>query len=117
MTTAKQHMAAIAQLGCLVCGGPATVHHVTSTKSGGRVSRSDYLVAPLCGKHHQIQHGPHFSVEALGHRGFYECYGIDLFDWAISHAPAEFWRDNARRLRDPVFRQASLNFAERMANG
>jgi hypothetical protein len=117
MTTSKQHMASIAAMPCLVCGARSTVHHVTSTRSGGRISRSDYLTAPLCAKHHQIQHGPYDSVEALGHAGFYERHNIDLLDWALRHAPAEFWRDNARRLRDPVFRQASLNYAERIGDG
>jgi hypothetical protein len=117
MTTPKRHMASIAAMPCLVCGGQATVHHVTSTRNGGRVGRSDYVVAPLCPRHHQIQHGSLDSVEALGHKGFYERYGIDLHEWALGFAPAEFWRDNARRLRDPVFRQASLNYANRMPNG
>lgn len=117
MTTAKQHMAAIAAMPCLVCGGLSTVHHVTAARSGGRVSRSDFLTAPLCPVHHQIQPGGDSSVEALSHGGFYDRYGIDLLDWAMRHAPAEFWRDNARRLRDPVFRQASLQYAERLNNG
>jgi hypothetical protein len=116
MTTGRQHMAAIAAMPCLVCGCRSTVHHVSGARSGGRVSRSDYLTAPLCPAHHQIQHGGADSVEALGHGGFYERYGIDLLDWAMRHAPAEFWRDNARRLRDPVFRKASLKYAERIGN-
>lgn len=29
-----------------------------------------------------IQHGPRESVEALGHHGFYERYGIDLLAMA-----------------------------------
>jgi hypothetical protein len=44
------------------------------------------MVVPLCPVHHQIQHGPKESVEALGHRGFYRTHKIDLL------AEAEFLR-------------------------
>lgn len=72
-------MAYVASLPCVVCGEWATVHHVTGYADRmGRVSRSHMRVVPLCPTHHQIQHGPRESVEALGHRGFYETYGIDL---------------------------------------
>lgn len=72
-------MAYVASLPCLVCGGASTVHHVTGCADRmGRFSRSHMLTVPLCPAHHQIQHGPKGSVEALGHRGFYETYGIDL---------------------------------------
>lgn len=74
----KRHMARIAEMPCLVCGRQATVHHVTASIHGGRFSRSDMLVVPLCPVHHQVQHGPRESVEALGHGGFYRTYGIDL---------------------------------------
>lgn len=64
---------------CLACGDSATVHHVTGYADRmGRVGRSNWRVVPLCPRHHQIQHGPHDSVERLGHRGFYDRYGIDL---------------------------------------
>jgi hypothetical protein len=63
----------------LVCGGQATVHHVTGYADRmGRAPRSHMRVVPLCPVHHQIQHGPRDSVEALGHRGFYKVHGIDL---------------------------------------
>lgn len=68
----------IAAMPCLVCSAPATVHHVTASIHGGRISRRDDRVVPLCPRHHQIQHGPRESVEALGHRGFYLTHGIDL---------------------------------------
>ncbi|MES2783136.1 MAG: hypothetical protein V4657_10090 [Pseudomonadota bacterium] len=74
----KAHMARIATLPCLVCGNQATVHHVTAPVYGGRITRSDELTVPLCPRHHQIQHGPRESVEALGHGGFFATYGIDL---------------------------------------
>lgn len=63
---------------CIKCGRPAQIHHVTAKIEGGRIPRSHWLVVPLAPEYHQIQHGPETSVEALGHGGFYEAYGIDL---------------------------------------
>lgn len=74
----KRHMARIADLPCLVCGGLSTVHHVTASIHGGRIARRHDRVVPLCPRHHMIQHGPYESVEALGHGGFHRLYGIDL---------------------------------------
>lgn len=74
----KAHMARIADMPCLVCGARATVHHVTAKIEGGRIARRHDRVVPLCPIHHQIQHGPRESVEALSHRGFWLTYGIDL---------------------------------------
>lgn len=82
----RAHMARIAAMPCLVCGDRATVHHVTASIHGGRMSRSNWRVVPLCPRHHQIQHGPRESVEALGHTGFWVCYGIDLLAEAESLA-------------------------------
>jgi hypothetical protein len=73
----RRHMARVADMPCLVCGSPATVHHVTSD-GYKRITRSHMLVVPLCPVHHMIQHGPRESVEALGHAGFTKAYGIDL---------------------------------------
>ena len=81
----RQHMARVATLPCLVCGvEPVTLHHVSATVEGGRITRSHNRVTPLCPRHHQIQHGPRESVEALGHGGFARRHGIDLLaaaDW------------------------------------
>lgn len=75
-------MARVAGMGCLVCGSPSTVHHVTASIHGGRLTRSNQRVVPLCPRHHQIQAGPKESVEALGHGGFHATYGIDLLSEA-----------------------------------
>lgn len=73
------HMQLVAAMPCLVCGAwPVTVHHPTAAPYGGRVARSGRRIVPLCAAHHLIQHGPRESVEALGHTGFFEAYGIDL---------------------------------------
>lgn len=74
----RRHWERIIALGCLVCGARATVHHVTAGIHGGRVSRRHDRVTPLCPRHHQVIYGPRESVEALGHGGFFQTYGIDL---------------------------------------
>lgn len=78
----------VADLPCLVwrqpvidshkCAGRVTLHHVSARIEGGRIARSHRRVTPLCERHHLIQHGPHESVERLGHYGFFVVYGIDL---------------------------------------
>jgi hypothetical protein len=76
----KRHIERVAGLSCLVSGKrPVTVHHVTGYADRmGRFTRSHRLVVPLAAEYHLIQHGPKISVEALGHRGFYQRHGIDL---------------------------------------
>jgi len=76
----RAHMDRVAQLPCLVSGKrPVTLHHVTGYSDRmGRFSRSHNLIVPLAAEYHLIQHGPKTSVEALGHRGFFAAYGIDL---------------------------------------
>jgi hypothetical protein len=74
-----RHFVRVAQLPCLVSGErPVTIHHVTSSIHGGRIARSHRRIVPLAARYHLIQHGPRESVEALGHGGFFEAYGIDL---------------------------------------
>lgn len=77
----REHMGWVASKGCLVCKQPATVHHVSSDGMK-RVTRSSWLTVPLCPRHHLIQHGPHESVEALGHGGFTKMHDIDLLKMA-----------------------------------
>ena len=75
----KLHMDRVAGMPCLVSGRhPVTLHHVSASIHGGRIARSHSLVVPLAPEYHLIQHGPHFSVESLGHGGFYRTHGIDL---------------------------------------
>lgn len=73
----KRHMDRLASLGCLVCGDAATIHHVTSD-GFQRIARLHSRVTPLCPRHHLIQHGPHDSVEALGHHRFFVRHGVNL---------------------------------------
>jgi len=63
----KAHMAAVAQLPCLVCGAtPVEVHHEGKP-------RSDMRCLPLCPQHHRQEYGPgayHYSK-----RQFYQKHG------------------------------------------
>lgn len=87
----RRHMDRVAGLPCLVgaaCAGRVTLHHVSSD-GFQRIARSHQRIVPLCERHHQIQHGPRESVEALGHAGFTATYGIDLLAEAD-----RLWRDS-----------------------
>jgi hypothetical protein len=81
----RAHMERVAAMPCLVSGEwPVTLHHCTGYADRmGRLSRSHRLVVPLAARFHLIQHGPRESVEALGHRGFYELHGVDLMAVAV----------------------------------
>jgi hypothetical protein len=81
----KRHIERVAGLPCLVSGRrPVTVHHVTAYADRmGRFTKTHRLVVPLAPEYHLIQHGPKISVEALGHRGFYQEWGIDLYAEAV----------------------------------
>lgn len=78
----KERFDRIVREGCLVCRAPATIHHVTASIHGGRLTRRHDRVVPLCPVHHQAVFDPFannpVSVERLGHRGFYLKHGIDL---------------------------------------
>jgi hypothetical protein len=86
--TVKAHHDRVAELGCVVCGSPATIHHVTGyADRPGRFSRDEWLVVGLCPQHHQKVFDPKafapISVEGLGHQGFFQEHGIDLFAEAM----------------------------------
>lgn len=52
----------------------------------GRFSRDHWLVVPLCPLHHQAgfdSASMPVSVERLGHQGFYQEHGVDLFAEAM----------------------------------
>lgn len=82
---AKQpkHLARVAGLGCLVCHGPAELHHVRT----GLQARDDRRVVPLCAGHHR-HNADAFHVLGSAER-FLEEHGIDLVEaaewqWTIS---------------------------------
>jgi hypothetical protein len=88
----KRYHDSIAKRPCLVSGKyGVTIHHVTGyADRPGRIARSDWLVVPLLAEFHLIQHGPRWSVEALGHQGFFRIHGIDLYAEAVRLA--DKWR-------------------------
>lgn len=81
----------VAEQPCLACDcwPPSTVHHVRGyADKPGSITKNDWLVAPLCPRHHLYQHGPRESVEALGHQGFFLAHGVDLYAEAMRLAEA-----------------------------
>ena len=76
----RRHWDRVAANGCVVSGKAGTIHHVTGYADRiGRISRSHRLVVCLAPEYHFPDWGPLISVEALGHRGFYQEHGVDLF--------------------------------------
>ncbi len=74
-------------LGCLVCGRPPSVHHITSD-GYKRLTKDHWLVVPLCWEHHQGDKGYH----GLGsHDKFVEMYKIDLFEKAKEFRDERNW--------------------------
>lgn len=92
----------VASLGCLICGKPASVHHIMHAP--GKQRRRDHrFVAPLCREHHQGDSGVH----GLGSESaFLALWGVDLVGWAMTawtyrDAPdAPFWRHSVTRWRE-----------------
>lgn len=74
----RRHMNRLADMGCLVCGGPAEIHHVTSDRFK-RITRSNKRTVPLCPWHHRLGED---AVERISHAGFYKRFEIDLLEWA-----------------------------------
>lgn len=82
----RRHHDRVAQLGCLVCGGDAEIHHVTGyADKPGRFRRDEWLVTPLCPWHHRLDKSASMptSVQGLSHQGFYREHGIDLLAEAM----------------------------------
>lgn len=70
----QAHWDRVVRLGCLVCGGPANLHHIMVMP--GKIRRRDHrFVVPLCQRHHQGD----FGVHGLGSEAaFKRMYDIDL---------------------------------------
>ncbi|HBA72306.1 MAG TPA: hypothetical protein DCZ63_09005 [Geobacter sp.] len=68
----KRRMARVVDLGCIICGRPAAIHHCRHA-CGMSQRRHDHI-AGLCGDHHQ--HGP-ISRHGQGAKEFKEKYGDD----------------------------------------
>ena len=61
-------MGRVAELGCLICGSPANVHHIRTERI-----KNDFLTIPLCREHHQGDFSIHMSKEQ-----FTNIYGSEL---------------------------------------
>jgi len=48
----RQHMRRVAELGCIICGAPAAIHHCR-TGVGMSQRGSHHRTLPLCAEHHQ----------------------------------------------------------------
>ena len=68
MSKESRHMGRVAELGCLVCGSPANVHHIRTDRI-----KNDFLTIPLCREHHQGDFSIHMSK-----RQFENIYGSEL---------------------------------------
>ena len=64
MTTREErrHMSRVASMGCLICGGEASLHHIREGQ-GMSQRASNYLVVPLCRDHHQGKISIHGSPD------------------------------------------------------
>lgn len=65
---AAKHMQAVRALGCLICGSPASAHHIREERI-----KNDFLTIPLCPEHHQGAFSIHNSK-----REFENIYGSEL---------------------------------------
>jgi len=68
MSKAKRHMGRVAELGCLIHGTPAEVHHIRTERI-----KNDFLVIPLCPECHRGDFSIHMSKEQ-----FTNIYGSEL---------------------------------------
>jgi hypothetical protein len=78
-TEEAKHIAAVAEVGCLVCGAAAQVHHIMHCARKER-RRDHRFVAPLCAEHHTGFKGVHGLG---GEEAFAALYRIDLVGWAV----------------------------------
>jgi hypothetical protein len=71
----KAHMDRVARLGCIVCGCPAEVHHITTGVGMGQRA-SHYDTISLCARHHRTG-GPGVAIHA-GKRTWEQRFGTEL---------------------------------------
>ena len=88
MTAAgRRHKDAVAALGCLICGRPASIHHVSRGRrrpgDDTRLGRDDRYVLPLCdpGCHKDSGHGLHDELQT----------------WVAEHGTEAWWLDEVDR--------------------
>lgn len=68
MTAAeKRHLSRVAAIGCIICGGPAEIHHPRFA-AGMSQRASNWLAIPLCPEHHrqgEFGHAVHNGQETF----------------------------------------------------
>lgn len=71
----REHLSRLVELGCVICGRQAEVHHIlTGVGMGQRASNYDAL--PICPDHHR--NGGHGVAIHAGKRTWEENYGREL---------------------------------------
>jgi len=70
----QKYKDAVAALGCIICGGPACLHHPRFV-CGMSQRASDWLVIPLCMYHHQW--GTYGHAIHNGQQEFEKNYGTE----------------------------------------
>ena len=84
----EKYLAWIAARPCMISGRRSTVHHVRFCGS----PKNDRRTLPLAPEYHQIQPGPHTSIEALGKAKFEARYGVDI-ESAIAKYNEQYQRE------------------------
>jgi hypothetical protein len=73
-TAEKRHLSRVADLGCIVCGQPAEIHHPRDNV--GMAQRAPHCDAiPLCPNHHRI--GGHGFALHAGQVAFENTFGTE----------------------------------------
>lgn len=67
-----KHLARVRELGCIICGGPASAHHIRHGQ-GMEQKADDREAIPLCYYHHQGEQGIHH----LGTKRWQAIYGTE----------------------------------------
>jgi len=71
----KQHLAKVAELGCIICKSPAEIHH--PRKGAGMGQKSSHFDAiPLCHVHHRT--GGHGIALHAGQKTFEANFGTEM---------------------------------------
>ena len=68
-------MSIVAELGCVVCGDTAEIHHITTGVGMGQRA-NNYQVIPLCPRHHR--NGGHGVAIHAGKKTWEALYGSEL---------------------------------------
>lgn len=77
----KQYLSQVAELGCIICGSPAEIHHIRTGMGHKRAEHNQ--VIPLCHPHHRT--GGYGVAIHAGIKEFEKNFGkeLDLLDKTI----------------------------------